>query len=68
MYIDFLFETFEENKNKPAIVWKDTSITYKDLLALYNKVANVLDADILRNKVVALEADFSRFQWQPFCI
>lgn len=59
MYIDFLFETFEENKDKPAIVWKDTSITYKDLLGLYNKVAEVLDADTLRNKVVALEADFS---------
>jgi acyl-coenzyme A synthetase/AMP-(fatty) acid ligase len=59
MYIDFMLEAFNNNKNSSAIIWHDKDIKYNELLSLYNKISSQLKGYHLNNKVVALEADFS---------
>ncbi|WP_111976538.1 ANL family adenylate-forming protein [Algibacillus agarilyticus] len=60
MYIDFLLATFNNNKNKDAIVWHDTLYSYEWLL---NKTQHWLhtlpDLNIKPGKVVMIEADYS---------
>ncbi len=60
MQIDFLIKTFEENKNKSALLWKDEICTYNNLL----KKVKYWKGHLKKNKiqpgtVVGLEGDFS---------
>jgi len=60
MQIDFLIKTFEENKNKDALLWRDEICTYKNLL----KEVKYWKEHLKKNKiqpgtVVGLEGDFS---------
>ena len=60
MFIDFLKEIFERNKNRDAIVWRNEAYTYEWLLGRTHYWQERLIAQELRpGTVVILEADFS---------
>lgn len=60
MYIDFLLQIFEKNKNKEAIIWNDESYSYDWLLQSIAKWKDELHRRSFRpNTIVSLEADFS---------
>ena len=60
MYIDFLLSTFENNKNKEAIIWNENSFSYAWLLDAISKWQMELKKlELESNSVVSLEADFS---------
>lgn len=60
MAIDFLMESFEKNKGKEAIVWKDQSFTYRwlrDRILHWQEL--VRSREITPGTAVCLEGDFS---------
>lgn len=60
MFIDFLLETANKNKDNDAFVLNDKKSTYSELLSDYNKAVKFIeDNQILPNTTVALESDFS---------
>lgn len=60
MFIDFLLETANTNKDNDAFVLNDKKSTYAELLSDYNKAVKFIeDNQILPNTTVALESDFS---------
>lgn len=60
MFIDFLLETANKNKDNDAFVLNDKKSTYTELLSDYNKAVKFIeDNQILPNTTVALESDFS---------
>lgn len=60
MFIDFLLETANKNKDNDAFVLNDKKSTYAKLLSDYNKAVKFIeDNQILPNTTVALESDFS---------
>lgn len=59
MYIDFLLDIFEDNLNKSAIVWHDDRISYSDLKMAYEKAMHFFLKHNIRNKVIAINADYS---------
>lgn len=60
MFIDFLLETANKNKDNDAFVLNDKKSTYAELLSDYNKAVKFIeDNQILPNTTVALESDFS---------
>ena len=60
MGIRFLIDRFEENMEKPAIIWQDQSISYADLLAKYHNASTAIKENhILQGEVVALYGDFT---------
>lgn len=60
MFIDFLLETANKNKDNDAFVLNDNKSTYAELLSDYNKAVKFIeDNQILPNTTVALESDFS---------
>jgi len=60
MFVDFLFERFEQGKELDAIVWRDKVFSYGHLLSRVRYFDEILvDKGIVRGSVVALEADFS---------
>lgn len=59
MYIDFLLNTFDRNKDKTAIIWHDIEYSYGDLKALYNKYYVFLQKNSINNKILAIDGDFS---------
>lgn len=60
MFFDFLFKTFEDNKEKEAIVWQDKIFTYRRLLdKFYYWEREISSKGIGTGSVVVVEADFS---------
>ena len=60
MHIGFLINTFQENKNKKALVWNDNIYYYGNLLERYNHWKEKLtENSIAPGAVVVIEADFS---------
>jgi acyl-CoA synthetase (AMP-forming)/AMP-acid ligase II len=60
MFIDFLLERFAQNETREAIVWKDRSISYGELLALVRNFETRLAAEeVAPGTIVAIDADFS---------
>jgi len=61
MFIDFLTEVFENNKDADAVIWKDETYSYGWLLNELQSCREYLDTQpaIQAGKVVALHADFS---------
>jgi long-chain acyl-CoA synthetase len=60
MFIDFLFEVFCQNADSEAVVWRDQSFTYRELLERTNHWRGYLQENrIATGTVVAIEADFS---------
>lgn len=60
MFIDFMLQIFEKNKEKDAIVWKDKIYSYHWLLdRVYNWQDALKSQNLKQGSVVILEADFS---------
>lgn len=60
VFIDFLLETFERNKEKDAIIWKDGVYSYKWLLGAVEKWRKKISTKkISSGTVTILETDFS---------
>jgi len=60
VYIDFLINTFNANKEKIAIIYKEKKYTYEFILNEYKKWQEYIRKErIDRNSVVALKADFN---------
>lgn len=58
--MDFLLEAFASQGDHPAIIWKDRSYSYRDLLQLFEAArAELRDSALRPGQVVTLEADFS---------
>ena len=60
MHLDFLFDVFNENCNKEAIIWKSKSYDYKWLINHIDKCQqDFRSSGIARGTVVGLVGDFS---------
>jgi long-chain acyl-CoA synthetase len=60
MFLDFLFEVFRANAHSEAVIWRDQSFTYGQLLQRTNHWQGYLrDHRIASGTVTAIEADFS---------
>lgn len=60
MFIDFLIDSFEKNKNKEAIVWRDKTYSYGWLSDRVHYWENALShKEVPSGSVVVLEGDFS---------
>ena len=60
MSIDFLIERFKTNAQQPAIIWKDTTLTYAELLSKYFDAIRFIEENaILKGEVVSLNGDFT---------
>jgi len=56
--IDFLLEDFAKYNEQVAIIWKDESFSYKNILQRIHKWRNKI-ADLQSGTIVGLEGDFS---------
>lgn len=60
MVIDFLVEAFERNRQKDALIWKETVFSYQWLLERVRHWQQVISSELPGpGAVVVLEADFS---------
>jgi acyl-CoA synthetase (AMP-forming)/AMP-acid ligase II len=60
MYIDFLRQVFDENRDSSALVWRDRCCSYEELSGLIEHwSARLPELQITPSDVVSLEADFS---------
>lgn len=59
MYMDFFRERFEAYARQEAIIWKNRSYLYRDLVAYWQTDKEQLSRLIQEPMVVALEGDFS---------
>jgi long-chain acyl-CoA synthetase len=60
MFIDFLFEVFRQNAGSEAVIWRDQSFLYGNLLDRTNHWRDYLGKNrIATGTVTAIEADFS---------
>ena len=60
MAIDFLLERFKANEKQTAIIWKDSKLTYGELLNRYFLAQSFLKVNsIIKGTVVALNGDFT---------
>ncbi len=60
MFIDFLIQKFEKEKDKDALIWKDKIFSYGNLADSIHKWKQKLDGEFsLKGNTVALEGDFS---------
>lgn len=60
MHIDFLRSRFAEAADTDALVWRDRTVSYGDLLRLTDEWASVLESEgVDVGAVVSIEADFS---------
>lgn len=60
MHIDFLFPLFDINSGKTAIIWNDSSYSYKWLNESIRKWSKLLrSSKISRGEVVGVQGDFS---------
>ena len=60
MFLDFLFDVFRENAGAEAIIWKDRTFSYGELLDRTGHWRNYLQKnDISSGTLTAIQADFS---------
>jgi len=60
MFLDFLFDVFRANAGAEAVIWKDQSFSYGDLLDRTNHWRDYLRTNnVTGGMVTAIEADFS---------
>ena len=60
MSINFLLDSFQQNTEKEAIVWKDQSFNYQWLIEkLADWYDHLIDLEIKQGALVVIEADFS---------
>jgi len=60
VYIDFLLEIFEQNKDKDAIIWRDKNYSYGWFSQAVNDWGKELASNgVKANSIVSIEADFS---------
>src|SRR5437879_5828652 len=60
MFIDFLFDVFRANAGAQAVIWRDQSFSYSELLARTDHWRSYLQKnDVTSGTVVAIDADFS---------
>lgn len=60
MFLDFLIQIFEEHAEREALVWRERSLTYRELLEGFQHCSDYLqECKIAAGMVVAIEGDFS---------
>src|SRR5438132_8820331 len=60
MFLDFLFDVFRANAGAEAVIWRDQSFSYGELLARTDHWRSYLqENDVTSGTVTAIEADFS---------
>jgi long-chain acyl-CoA synthetase len=60
MAIEFLLQKFKENENEPAIIWKEKTFNYSDLLFKYSEAKKIIKDNLINKGAVAsLNADFT---------
>lgn len=60
MFVDFLLEVFEQNRDAEAIIWRDRAYTYGWMLDAFDRwMAQLYAEDLKAGSIVALDADFS---------
>src|SRR5207248_7632612 len=60
MFLDFLFDVFRDNAAAEAVIWRDQTFTYGDLIERTAYWRNYLrESGIVEGTIVAIEADFS---------
>ena len=60
MFLDFLFEVFRANARAEAVIWRDQSFSYGELLTRTEHWRSYLQKnDVTNGTVVAIDADFS---------
>jgi long-chain acyl-CoA synthetase len=60
VYIDFLIERFQENKDKTAVIWESNPVTYGQLLEKVLSFSQYLQTqNIKKGDIVSLVGDFS---------
>ena len=60
MFLDFLFDVFRANSAVAAIIWKDQSFSYGELLNRTEHWRGYLQkSDVTSGTVTAIDADFS---------
>ena len=59
MFLDFLFEVFRANARAEAVIWRDQSFSYGELLTRTEHWRSYLQKnDVTNGTVVAIDADF----------
>ena len=62
MFLDFLFDIFNESKEKSAIIWHEKEFTYKWLLRNIKKAQEVLkEKNVNKGDIVVLRSDFNPY-------
>src|SRR5207244_11309236 len=60
MFLDFLFDVFRANAGAQAVIWRDQSFSYGELLARTDHWRSYLQKnDVTSETVAAIDADFS---------
>ena len=60
MAIEFLLKKFKENEHEPAIIWKEQTFNYSDLLLKYSDAKKIIKDNLIKKGVVvSLNADFT---------
>src|SRR6202040_4216683 len=60
MFLDFLFDVFRENAGAEAVIWRNQSFSYGELLARTDRWRSYLQKnDVTSGTVAAIDADFS---------
>jgi len=60
MAIEFLLQKFKENEHEPAIIWKEQTFNYSDLLLKYSDAKKIIKDNLIKKgTVVSLNADFT---------
>jgi len=62
MYLDFILDVFEKNRNSVAIIWKEIEYTYDWLINQYEYIARQIENEsISEGEIIALESDFTPY-------
>ena len=60
MYVDFLLERFNEERDSDALIWRDQTISYGWIVDTFNRLNEDFDTHgIEEGSVISLESDFS---------
>lgn len=59
MFIDFLLESFSENRDNEAIIWNDRIYTYGNLLDHYYFWTDYLQKNVEQGNVVGVKAEYN---------
>ena len=62
MFLNFLFQVFENNKEKNAIIWRSKAFTYKWLQNKINDKKDILTKNNIKfGEIVAIRSDFNPY-------